>query len=202
MREVVRMKRFLFTLITLIAVLFPAGRPSDACVGKVLYIGISNSSGEQLFAEMLSLLINERTGTTVSIRVYRDSQEMYQAVKKGEVSILIENTGHALELLGRPPEENARKAYVISKEEFRKSFNLVWLEPIGLLHIGSGKAPAYYAPIITVDAMNNFPALPRVINKLSGMVNDEVFEKFMKAVNAGQKSRMAVKDFLRSRKLI
>jgi glycine betaine/choline ABC-type transport system substrate-binding protein len=201
-REVVLMKRFLFILMTLSAVLFPASRPSDACVGKVLNIGISNSSGEQLFAEMLSLLINERTGTTVSIRVYRDSQEMYQAVKKGEVSILIENTNHALELLGRPPEENARKAYVISKEEFRKSFNLVWLEPIGLLHIGSGKAPAYYVPIITVDAMNNFPALPRVINKLSGTVSDEVFEKFMKAVNAGQKSRITVKDFLRSRKLI
>lgn len=115
------MKRFLFTLITLIAVLFPSGRPSDACVGKVLYIGISNSSGEQLFAEMLSLLINERTGTTVSIRVYRDSQEMYQAVKKGEVSILIENTGHALELLGRPPEENTRKAYVISKRNSEKA---------------------------------------------------------------------------------
>ncbi len=196
------MKRFLFTLMTLIAVFFPAGRPPDACVGKVLTIGISNSSGEQLFAEMLSLLINERTGTTVNIRVYRDSQEMYQAVKKGEVSILIENTGHALQLLGRPPEENARKAYVISKEEFRKSFDLVWLEPIGLLHIGSGKAQAYYAPLITVDAMNNFPALPRVINKLSGMINDEVFEKFMKAVNGGQKSRMAVKDFLKSRKLI
>jgi glycine betaine/choline ABC-type transport system substrate-binding protein len=91
---------------------------------------------------------------------------------------------------------------MISKEEFRKSFNLVWLEPLGLLRIDSGKAPAYYAPIITVDAMNNFPALPRVINKLSGTVNDEVVEKFMKAVNAGQKSRMVVKDFLRSRKLI
>lgn len=196
------MKRFLFTLMTLIAVFFPAIQPSDACVGKVLSIGISNSSGERLLAEMLSMLINERTGTTVSIRVYRDSQEMYQAVKKGEVSILIENTCHALELLGRPPEENARRAYMISKEEFRKSFNLVWLEPLGLLRIDSGKAPAYYAPIITVDAMNNFPALPRVINKLSGTVNDEVVEKFMKAVNAGQKSRMVVKDFLRSRKLI
>lgn len=196
------MKRLFFTLITLVAVLFPAIQPPYACVGKVLSIGISNSSGERLLAEMLSMLINERTGTTVSIRVYRDSQEMYQAVKKGEVSILIENTCHALELLGRPPEENARKAYLISKEEFRKSFNLVWLEPLGLLRIDPGKAPAYYAPIITVDAMYNFPALPRVINKLSGTVNDEVFEKFIKAVNAGQKSRVVVKDFLRSRKLI
>jgi osmoprotectant transport system substrate-binding protein len=196
------MKKFLFILMMLTAVHFPAIRPSDACVGKVIYIGISNSSSEQLFAEMLSLLINERTGTSVSIRVYPDSKEMYQAVQKGEVSILIENTNHALELLGRPPEENARNAYVISKEEFRKSFNLVWLEPMGLLRIGPGNVPAYYVPIITVDAMNNFPALPRVINKLSGIVSDEVFEKFMKKANTGQKSQMAVKDFLRSRKLI
>ncbi len=196
------MKRFLFSLMTLIVALFPAIQPLNACVGKVLHIGISNSSGEQLLAEMLSMLINERTGTTVSIRVYHDSQEMYQAVKKGEVSILIENTSHALELLGKPPEGNARKAYAISKEEFRKSFNLVWLEPFGQLRIDSGKALAYYAPIITVDAMYNFPALPRVINKLSGMVNEEVYGKFMKAMNAGQKSRAVVKDFLRSRKLI
>jgi osmoprotectant transport system substrate-binding protein len=196
------MKRFLFALMLLTAVFFTAIQPSIACVGKTLYIGVSNSSGEQLLAEMLSLLINERTGTTVSIRLYRDSQEMYRAVKKGEVSILIENTQHSLELLGRPPEENAWKAYVISKEEFRKNFNLVWLEPFGQIRIDSGKAFAYYVPIITVDAMTNFPALPRVINKLSGMVNEEVFEKFMKAVNEGRKSRVVVKDFLRSRKLI
>ena len=196
------MKKIMTVLILLTAAYLTASHQTDACVGKTLNVGILNTSEEQLLAEILSVLINERTGTTINIRVYRDAQEVYQAVKKGEVSILIEDTERALELLNRPVEKNPKKAYDISKEEFRKNFSLVWLQPLGLFLQHGEKNPSYCGFVITTDTLNNFPALPRVLNKLSGTLNDETYGKLMKSMDTGEKPRTVARDFLKSRKLI
>lgn len=185
-----------------IAVLLAFTRQPDACVGKTLYIGALNSTYEQLFSEMLSVVISERTGTTVNIKYYKDSRELYNAVKKNEVGILIENTDRALEILGRPKEENVEKAYNISKEEFRKDLNLVWLKPFVLLSEAGEKSQNYYSPLIAVDVLSNFPALPRVINKLSGIMNEETFFKMVKSVKSGEKPKTVARDFLKARKII
>jgi len=196
------MKKIITIFILVTVAYFTASRQTDACVGKTLIIGIQNTSEEQFLAEILSVLVNERTGTTVNIRVYHDAQEVYQAVKKGEVNILIENTERALVLLNRPVEKNAKKAYDISKEEFRKNFSLVWLQPFGLFLQDGEKYPSYCSFVITIDTLNNFPALPRVINKLSGTLNDETYLKLMKSLDTGGKPRTVARDFLKSRKLI
>ncbi len=196
------MKKIITVLILATAAYLVVSHQTDACVGKTLNIGIRNTPEEQLLAEILSVLINERTGTTLNIREYRDAQEVYQAVKKGEISILIENTKRALEVLNIPVETNPKKAYDISKEEFRKNFSLVWLQPFGLILQHGEKNPSYCSFVITTDALNNFPALPRVINKLSGTLNDETYEKLMKSLDAGGKPRTIARDFLKSRKLI
>ena len=49
---------------------------SMACVGKTIHIGIS-SANEKLMAEMASLMITERTGSSVKIEVYKNSKELY-----------------------------------------------------------------------------------------------------------------------------
>ncbi len=185
-----------------IAVLLTFTRQPDACVGKILYIGALNSTYEQLLSEMLSVLISERTGTTVNIKYYKDSKELYNAVKKNEVGILVENTDRALEILGRPKEENVEKAYNISKEEFRKNLNLVWLKPFVLLSEAGEKSQNYYSPLIAVDVLSNFPALPRVINKLSGIMNEEIFSRMVRSVKSGEKPKKIARDFLKARKLI
>ena len=185
-----------------IAVLLAFTRQPDACVGKILYIGALNSTYEQLLSEMLSVLITERTGTTVNIKYYKDSKELYNAVKKNEVGILVENTDRALEILGRPKEENVEKAYNISKEEFRKNLNLVWLKPFVLLSEAGEKSQNYYSPLIAVDVLSNFPALPRVINKLSGIMNEEIFSRMVRSVKSGEKPKKIARDFLKARKLI
>jgi len=184
------MKKLIFFL----ALILIYASTADACVGKILYIGINeNSPEEKLLAEMLSVLINERTGTTVNIRYYRNSKELYNAVKRKEVGILIENTNRAMEILGRPRESNAKRAYEISKEEFRKNMDIVWLEPFGLLN---------YSPLIAAEVLINFPALPRVINKLSGIMNEEIYTRLVRAINSGEKPRKVARDFLKSKKLI
>ncbi len=197
------MKKIIAVLLLMTAAYLTAAvNDANACVGKTLSIGILNTADDQLLAEILSVLINERTGTTVTIKVYRDVEDVYQAVKKGEISILIENTERALEILKRPVERNAKKAYDISKEEFRKNFGLVWLQPFGLVLLHGEKNASYCCFVITSDTLNNFPALPRVINKLSGTLNDETYEKLIKSLDTGGKPSAVARDFLKSRKLI
>jgi osmoprotectant transport system substrate-binding protein len=175
--------------------------PVEACVGKLLYIGSLNSPFEQILAEMLSSMISERTGTTVSIRYYSNAQELYSAVKKKEVHILVENTDRSLEALGRTKEEDARTAYDISKEEFRKKFDLVWLQPFSPL-TGHGKGRSFYVPAVAVDVLTNFPALPRVLNKLGGMITDDVFDKMVQSSRDGESPKKTARDFLKTKRLI
>src|SRR4030043_685839 len=196
------MRKIFFFLSITAALILAFSHQSDACVGKTLYIGALNSTYEQLFSEMLSVVISERTGTTVDIKYYKDSRELYNAVKKNEVGILIENTDRAMEILGRQREHNPEAAYNISKEEFRKNLNLVWLKPFVPLTREGGKTQYYYSPVITVDVLSNFPALPRVINKLSGIMNEETFFKMVKSVKSGEKPKTGARDFLKARKII
>ena len=193
--------RKIILILSLMFVLIISGH-GNACVGKILYIGILDSPDEQISAEMLSLLINERTGTTVNIKYYKDSKDLYEAVKKKQVSILIENTDRAMEILGKPRPNDSKKAYDIAKEEFSKNLNLVWLNPFGFLTGAEGKGQRYYTPVITADVLNNFPALPRLINKLSGIISDETFAKLVKTVKSGEKPRKTARDFLKEKKLI
>ena len=195
----------IMTLIILVTAAYvsAASHQAEACVGKTIAVGIVSSSKDQLLAEILSVLINERTGTSVTINAYKNVQEVYQAVKKkGEISILIENTERALEVLNRPAEKDAKKAYAISKEEFRKHFDLVWLQPFGLFLQHGETNPSYWCFAIATDALNNFPALPRLLNKLAGTLNEEAFATLMKKLDNGGKPAVLAKDFLKSKKLI
>lgn len=185
------MKKSFALLLVLIAMSFVT--PAFACVGKTLFVGTTGSSQEILIAEIISQLVTERTGTTVKIVQYKDSAELYNAVKKGEVGVLVENTERALRLLDRK-ESNARQAYETAKSEFRKNYNLVWLEPFGTNQT--------FAPVITTDTMSHLPALPKLLNKLAGALNDESYGKLLKTLKSDDKPRRVARDFLKSKKLI
>ncbi|MBC7961914.1 MAG: hypothetical protein H7Y05_03100 [Steroidobacteraceae bacterium] len=167
---------------------------SSACVGKTIHLGISNASNERLLAEMASLLISERTGSSVTVDVYKDSKELYNAVKKGNVNVLIENTGNALEVLGKQKGAGGSSTFDFVKSEYRKTLNLVWLEPIG----GSQQ----YASVLTVDTLSNYPALPKLLNKLSGVLTNDTYTKLLRTVESSDKTKKVAKDFLKGKKLI
>lgn len=194
------MKKTFFFLI--IVILLISVHKTDACVGRILFIGALNSPPEKLLSEMLSVVINERTGTTVNIKYYDNAKELYDAVKRDEVGILVENTDRALEILGEQTQLDGKDAYGILKEEYRKSLRLVWLEPFGFLTVDKNKPEYYYGPVITEDVLVNFPALPRVINKLSGVINDKTFSKMIKSLKSGKKPRKIARDFLKAKKII
>jgi len=167
---------------------------SSACVGKTIHIGISGSLSEQLLADMAALLITERTGSSVKIDAYKDSKELYNAVKLGNVNILFESTGHALEVLGKQNKTGAASTFDFVKSEYRKNLNLVWLEPMG--------GGQQYSSILTVDTLSSYPALPKLLNKLSGVLTSDAFTKLLKSVDSSAKTKKTAKDFLKSKKLI
>jgi glycine betaine/choline ABC-type transport system substrate-binding protein len=181
------MKKIIFSLIV-VALLLTA-QLSLACVGKTIHLGIS-SAGDKLMAEMASLMITERTGSSVKIEVYRDSKSLYEAVRQGKVNLLLENTDRAVEILGMAKNSGVDAI----KSEYRKTYNLTWLTPFG-------SAPQY-APVLTADTLSNYPALPKLLNKLAGALANDTYAKLQKSVETDDKTRKVAKDFLKGKKLI
>lgn len=174
------------------AVVLMAAHMSVACVGKTIHVGIS-SSNEKLMAEMASLMISERTGSSVKIDVYKDSRSLYEAVKQGKVNILMENTDRAQEKLGKAKNTGTLGVDSI-KSDYRKNFNLTWLNTFG--------ASPLYAPVLTADTLANYPALPKLLNKLAGVLSNDTYAKLLKSVESDDKAKKVAKDFLKSKKLI
>jgi glycine betaine/choline ABC-type transport system substrate-binding protein len=190
--------KFIYLLISLL-LLFSVR--SEACVGRILSIGIVDSVNEKLLAELISVLINERTGTTVNIKVFDDFGDIYDAVKKEEIGVVIENTDHAMSMLNMPKNEDEKKDYDISKAEFKEKLSLTMLKPFGFI-AGEDDKKGYYSAVVTEDVLINFPALPRVINKLKNITADKRFNKVLTSVRTGKKGKRAARDFLKKKKLI
>ncbi|MDA8098704.1 MAG: hypothetical protein M0042_03680 [Nitrospiraceae bacterium] len=191
------MKKTILTL-SLLLLLIPQ---AQACVGKVLTIGVKASSDRQLLAEMLSSIIMERTGTTVQIRLFKTDLELHEAIKSKQVDLSIENTITALKELHHAPETDLNKALEVVRTAYEKDRGLVWLKPFAFLN-GSGQTPSYTATVVREDIFTNFPALPRVIAKLGAAVTDEAYMRLVRSVEAGEQPKKVAKEFLKSKKLI
>lgn len=174
----------------------------NACVGRILTIGSLSSANEQLIAEMLATIINERTGTTVNVKYFDNQNELYSAVKNGTISILIDNTDRAFSLLGKPKPADNKEAYTQAKEGYKKTLDLVVLDAFGSMPEESGKEQRYYVPIITTEVLTDYPALPRVINKLGSVTDEKAFIKLLDSVKNGDKAKRVAKDYLKQRRLI
>ncbi len=189
-------------LITVILVLGALAPSADACVGKLLHIGVMDSPEGQVLAEMISTIVNERTGTTVKVELFKNEQDLYEAIKSKQVDILVENTARAMQVLNRPAEGDARKAYEVVKATYEKDLGLVWLKPFGFTKAAGGTAPSYTATLLRVEVVTNFPALPRVIDKLGSVLNDETHARLVRSVESGEKPKKVARDFLKAKKLI
>jgi len=176
---------------------------ADACVGRLLHIGVVDSVEGRVLAEVLSLLINERTGSTVAIQFYNDEQELDEALKVNKVDVSIDNTAHAMRVLNKASLAlDPAAAYELAKASYEKEKGLVWLKPFGFVHREGASAPDFTSTLLRTEVLNNFPALPRVLGKLGGAMNDEAYRRLMKNVESGEKPKKAARDFLKAKKLI
>ncbi len=162
----------------------------SACVGKTIHLGISNAANERLMAELASILIVERTGSTVQIDVYKNSAELYSAVKKGNVNVMFESPARAAEVLGKAKDA----PYDQIKSEYRTKLNLTWLEPFG-----DGQK---FAPVLTSETLANYPALPKLLNKLAVTLSQDSYVKLLKSMESADKTKKVAKDYLKMKKLI
>lgn len=192
------MKKFVFWVLAVFLTLFSV--QSLACVGKTLVIGALDTPNDRLLAQMMAVIINERTGTTVNVEYFDDHGKLFAAVKEKHVNIFTENTGRALELINKKAEGNAEVDYLTVKQEFKSQFHLVLLLPFGKAE--SADNAFEDVPVIDDGVLVDYPALPRVLNKLKGIAGDKGYGKLLAAVESGDKPTQVARDFLKKKRFI
>ncbi|MDF1577447.1 MAG: glycine betaine ABC transporter substrate-binding protein [Desulfobulbales bacterium] len=179
---------------------------SQACVGRILYIGATKTTESETMAELLVMLINERTGTNVKIKYFDDRNAIYQAFKSDEeetrVDIIVENTAAAMAYLGRKRLAEPDREYLEVKRIYEEKLGVIWLKPFGFTNHQGEEIPSVSAPLIRNDVLTNYPLLPRILTKLSGAIDDETFRGMIARITAGEKAKNVARDFLKAGKFI
>ena len=200
------LKRSFFPVFLVLLLTFLWSANSFSCVGRILYVGSLDTTEDKVLAQMLVLLINERTGTTVKIRYFDNEEALYSALKENDeekrADIIIENTDDALALLKKPRPGDLDQTYKQVKELYESELGLIWLNPFGFKHAKGDEKQTISAPLVRRDVLTNYPLLPRVLKKLAGAINDETFLTLTAKVRDGEKPQNISKDFLRAKKLI
>mgnify|MGYP001182257468 CR=1 FL=1 len=194
------MKKRMLMLLT--AVLLVCTGNAFACVGKTLVIGALSSPNDQLLAQMMAVMINERTGTTVNVVYFEDQQKLYAALEKKEINIISENTGRALQKLGKEVSGDANAVYSSVKEAYKSQLRLIMLKPFGKVEEAAGDKPYVDVAVIAEAILIDYPALPRVIEKLAGIAQDKGYAQLLGAVAGGDKPNQVARDFLKKKRFI
>jgi osmoprotectant transport system substrate-binding protein len=199
-------QKFFRICLAVIFLLVATTAVSQACVGRILYVGAIETVEGQTMAELLVLLINERTGTNVKIRYFDDNSKLYQAFKSHEeeirVDIIIENTADAMALMQKDRIKDLDQEYLTVKKFYEKELDATWLKAFGFKNIKGSNNPSVSASLIRNDVLTNYPLLPRILNKLSGAIDEKTFSEMIGKVRSGSKAKNVVKDFLRAKKFI
>jgi osmoprotectant transport system substrate-binding protein len=199
------MKRVVVTVVgaVLAAVMSSVYWPVEACVGKTVFLGRMPGREQEILTEMFSWMVSERTGTTIQIKTLADSRSMHAALQTAEVDLGLEDQGVALrEILGQPASGTGADQRETVRREYEQRFNLVWLEPWGMTGRPAGPAaPGLVAPVIRKDTLKKFPALSRLVNKLSGAVDDATLARLVQE-SEKRPARDVAKQFLKEKRLI
>lgn len=195
---------FLIILALLITGGMAAPVPASACVGKTLVVGALDTPQQQVLANMLAILIGERTGTTVKVVPAASHAAAHEALLKADLDMYVEYTGIGqVEILKAAPVADGAALYKAVKERYNQELNLVWLEPFGfadpkLAPVGT---VAEAAPVVRKDTLKKFPALARLINKLGGVIDLAAMQKLEAGVK-GDNAKDVARKFLKEHRLI
>ena len=197
--------RFLFNALLVVLIITGLTVPSaQACVGKTLVVGALDNPQQQVLAEMLSVLIGERTGTTVKVVSVAGHAEAHDAMIRAEMDMYVEYTGVGqVVILKEQPIADSDELYKAVKERYNQDLNLVWLKPFGFsdARYAPEGTVAVAAPVVRKDTLKKFPALARLINKLGGSIDDSTMKELETASAAGN-SRDVARKFLKENRFI
>lgn len=202
------MKRAIFnvTCLFLAAMLFMGAsvQTAGACVGKSLVVGAMDNSQQQVLAQMLSILISERTGTSVKVVPVDGHSQAHEALLRADLDMYIEYTGVGqVVLLKDEPIADSKTLFDAVKGRYNRELNLVWMQPFGFseAEIAPEGTVADAAPVVRKDTLKKFPALARLINKLGGAIDAETMESLEKECVDGN-SREVARSFLKKNRFI
>ena len=192
--------KYIATII--IAMSFLSSGAAEACVGRILQIGALDTADGRVMGEALAVMITERTGTIVHTNYFESSDALYTAVSEGKVGILVENTTTAMHRLGKETPADVNEAYVQAKKLYRKELNLVWLDPFNFTNNEQDGKQSRTATLVSQEVMQDFPGLPRLLNKLAKRVTDKDYIALVETVKSGTSPRSTAMQFLNTKKLI
>ena len=202
------MKRFISLFVCLALVLLLAAgvtaQSASACVGKSLTVGAMDNSQQQILAQMLSILISERTGTTVKIVAIENHEKAHDALLRADLDMYVEYTGIGqVVLLKDEPIADPKALFDAVKDRYNRELNLIWMKPFGFSEAALAPAGtvADAAPVVRKDTLKKFPALARLINKLGGSVDAATMAELEKACVDGN-SRDVARGFLKKNRFI
>lgn len=184
-----------------------AAPPADACVGRTLYVGYFDSPDQVLVANILAVFIDERTGTTVKLSRFGTREEAFEAVRQDKISLYADYSSIILgKFAGERPAPDEGKNIARLKEVLNLKYNVVWLDPFGYDRYFSDKGKAGEKPgqaglMLCKDALSKFPALPRLLAKLKGVLDNETMDSLLREAERSEPKAVA-RRFLKSRKLI
>lgn len=192
----------LLLMLTLLPLLSAA--QATACVGKSLHIGSNGTTQQDLLAEILAMLISERTGTTVKVEHLTSAAAAHDALLKAEIDISVEYTGASqLEILKGAAISDPQQLFEAVKSRYNQELNLVWLQPFGFNEprVVTTAIPAQAAPVVRKDTLKKFPALARLISKLGNTIDATTMQR-LEASMATRTVHDVAKEFLKSQRLI
>jgi osmoprotectant transport system substrate-binding protein len=200
-----RLHHFPLILLLALALTGLAGwRPAAACVGKTLVVGALETPQQQVLAQLLAILIGERTGTTVKVVPAASHAAAHEALLRADLDMYVEYTGIGqVQLLGGAPIADQGALYKAVKERYNQELNLVWLEPFGFVdpRLAPAGTVAEAAPVVRKDTLKKYPALARLINKLGGVIDQATMQKLEAAAGSGNAKDVARK-FLKENRFI
>jgi len=200
------MKKRTFLSLLLMLTLLPLAAPApvSSCVGKSILIGSYGTVQQDLLAEIISMLISERTGTSVKVVRFESPAAAHDALRKADLDLSLEYTGVGqIEVLKGEPINDPQELFDAVKERYNEELNLVWLQPFGFSEprVVPAQIPAQAAPVVRKDTLKKFPALARLLNKLGGTIDAATMQRLESAAGAGN-VRDVARDFLKANRLI
>jgi osmoprotectant transport system substrate-binding protein len=199
-----RSLRVTIFLLVAVAVAFPSFS-AHACVGRKLVLGSVEADRPGMVSRILSILIHERTGTTVEVKFFPDRNKLLAAVEKHKVNLYVDYVDSAIDRLKvevSSTDENERFKAV--KRLFDEELNQVWLKPMGYSGISkNGRSMGPASIVVHKDTLKKFPALPRLLEKIGTRVvlDDGHLDSLVSKARSEKPAKVA-RNYLKEVKLI
>ncbi|GBE15330.1 MAG TPA: hypothetical protein ENH32_06735 [Proteobacteria bacterium] len=177
----------------------------NACVGRKLVLGALEDARQGMVSRIISILIHERTGTTVEVKFYAAKEELMEDVLKDKVDLYVDYVEPALKRLNDDAGSlTGSERFRQVKRRYDEEMNLVWLKPLGFEgRTDKGESMGLAAVVVRKGTLKKFPALPRLLEKIGTRVilDDHLLDSLVAKGQSVKPARVA-REFLKEKKLI